>query len=101
MRGEPMPEGLSLPEQMAYPAIRDIYGAYHEKRISRDQGEREKALVIRELRKMLETWNFWSKLIAAQAKQNRDAEAALTACRKNPTPENALHLCNVLDGLER
>ena len=36
MRGDEMPEGLSLPDQLAYTALRNVYHAYYNKIISRD-----------------------------------------------------------------
>ena len=37
MHGEELPEGLSLPDQMAYTCLRNIYFLYYNKTISRDQ----------------------------------------------------------------
>ena len=34
MRGEELPDGLSLPDQMAYTALRNTYRAYYDKTIS-------------------------------------------------------------------
>lgn len=31
----------------------------------------------------------------------RAVELAVCVCRKDPTPENAIRLCDVIDGLER
>ena len=37
MHGEELPEGLSLPDQMAYTCLRNIYFLYYNTTISRDQ----------------------------------------------------------------
>ena len=42
MRGEELPDGLSLPDQMAYTALRNTYRAYYDKTISRDAAAAEK-----------------------------------------------------------
>lgn len=99
MRGDEMPDGLPLPDQMAYTAMRNIYWSYHNKIISRDVAAAEKRRIRREYEQNSELWEFWSRLADHHARVIRDTEPAKTACRKNPTPENAVHLCNVLDGL--
>ena len=100
MRGEELPEGLSLPDQMAYTCMRNIYSLYYSKTISRDWAAAEKQRVRVQWEKAASTMEFDKKLTAHHVKIMRDAEAARTACRKDPTPENALRLCNVLDGLK-
>ena len=45
MHGEELPEGLSLPDQMAYTCLRNIYFLYYNKTISRDQAAAEKQRV--------------------------------------------------------
>ena len=44
---------------------------------------------------------FEHKLSFFQARMYRDTELAKTAVRKDPSPENAIRLCNVLDGMEK
>lgn len=100
MRGDEMPDGLPLPDQLAYTAMRNIYWSYHNKIISRDAAAAEKRRIRREYEQNSESWAFWSRLADHHARVIRDTEAAKTACRKNPTPENTVRLCDVLDGLE-
>lgn len=45
-------------------------------------------------------WAFGEKLATQRSAILRGTELAKTACRTNPTPENAVRLCNVLDGLD-
>lgn len=45
MRGEELPDGLSLPDQMAYTALRNTYRAYYDKTISRDAAADRKSVV--------------------------------------------------------
>lgn len=95
-----MPEGLPLPDQMAFTAMRNIYDAYRKKIITKDMAAAERRRLRRTYTVARETLEFQDKLADHRARQLRDTEAAKTACRKDPTPENALRLCNVLDGLE-
>lgn len=99
MRGDEMPDGLPIPDQLAYTAMRNIYWSYHRKIISRDAAAAEKRRIRREYEQNSESWAFWSRLADHHARVLRDTEAAKTACRKSPTPENAVRLCDVLDGL--
>ena len=50
MRGEELPDGLSLPDQMAYTALRNTYRAYYDKTISRDAAAAEKGYRV-------DSWN--------------------------------------------
>lgn len=100
MRGDEMPEGLSLPDQMAYTAMRNIYWSYHNNIISRDAAAAEKLRIRRTYTAAVEALEFWGKLANQRACLLRYTEAVKTACRKAPTAENALRLCDVIDGLE-
>lgn len=100
-RGADMPEGLSLADQMTYTALRNIYGSYREKRIAREQASLEKRLLRREWEKVKEAEAFDRKLTDHHVRLIRAVEQAACACRKDPTPENALRLCDMIDGLER
>lgn len=96
-----MPDGLPLADQMAYTTMRNIYAAHHRKQLPREVAVAEKQKVIRAYEQAKEAEAFQNRLAQYQARQRKAAEAAATACRKDPTPENAIRLCNVLDGLER
>ena len=99
MHGEELPEGLSLPDQMAYTCLRNIYFLYYNKTISRDQAAAEKQRVRVQWERAASAAEFERKLSEHHARVIRETEAAKTACRKDPTAENALRLCNVMDGL--
>lgn len=101
MRGEEMPDGLDLADQMAYTSMRNIYYLYQKKAISRDQASAEKRQIRRKWKISKDAIEFASKMAEFQSRQLKLTELAKTACRKNPTPENALRLCDVLDGIER
>lgn len=99
--GSDMPEELGLADMMAFTALRNIYGAYREKRMDREQASREKRLLRREWEKAWEAEAFDRKLTDHRVRLIRAVEQAACACRKDPTPENAIWLCDVIDGLER
>ena len=72
---------------------------YSNKTISRDRAAAEKQRVRVQWEKTTGAMEFDRKLTAHHVEVLRNTEAAKTACRKNPTPENALRLCNAIDGL--
>ena len=101
MNGEEMPDGLSLPEQMAYTTLRNIYDVYHRKSLSRDAAASEKRKLRRQYESALKSLSFQDKLTDQHVRILHDTEKVKAVCRKNPTPENVLLLCDVLDGLVR
>lgn len=99
MSGAELPDGLSLPDQMAYTALRNIYWSHRERRLSREQAAFEKNKLRRAWEKAKSAEAFDRELTERHVWQIKAQEAAVCACRKNPTPENALRLCDVVDGL--
>lgn len=99
MRGDEMPEGLSLPDQLAYTALRNVYHAYYNKIISRDAAAAEKNRIRRQLTMVTNTMAFQDKLCAHHVRVTKETEGAKSAFRKNPTVENGMRLCNVMDGI--
>ena len=99
-RGEPMPEGLRLYEQHAYQALTLLYSRYFRKEIPREQASLEKKQIKRQLELAYKDDNFRDNLCYHHEKLLRMTEATKTLCRKEPTPENVIRLCDVLDGLD-
>lgn len=97
----PPPEGLSLADLMAYSGLRNIYRAFRAGDISRDRAREEKRQLRREWEKAKEAEALERKLLDYHVRLIRGTELAIIRCRKDPTAENALYLCNVLDGFER
>ena len=102
MHGDELPEGLSLPNQMAYTCLRNIYFLYYNK----DYFTEDDVKTLDSIQRVRVQWEraasaaeFERKLSEHHARVIRETEAAKTACRKDPTAENALRLCNVMDGL--
>lgn len=46
MDNEPMPDNLSLPDQMLYQGLAWLYARYHARQISREQGQVEKQKLV-------------------------------------------------------
>ena len=101
MADREMPEGLSLADQSAYTAIRNIYAAHRAGRLSREAGAAEKRRVKRRYDLEMGEREQERKLAFHRARVIRLTEQAMTAVRKDPSPENALRLVDVLDGIER
>ena len=99
MRGDEMPDGLPLPDQMAYTAMRNIYDAYHKKIISRDVAAAEKRKVRKEYEQSVKEVNFQKKLAYFRSELSRKTEIASTDFRKNPTIEGAIRIVKIVDGI--
>lgn len=101
MKGEPMPESLKLHEQMAFLAMRYIYLSYYAEKITQEQASEEKQKVRKVYDEAKKKFELEEKLIDYHVKHVRATEWIMREVRKNPTAENAIRLCNVLDGIER
>lgn len=100
MRGDPMPDGLSLIDQMAYQTLACIYLRYHLKGITRDQGSEEKNKLIvtyeKEAKKREQEINMAFHYASTYASIERSANAYA----KNRTLDNADRLYKALYGFE-
>ncbi len=99
--GAEMPDGLSLPEQQAYTALRNIGISFWQGVLSQELATKEKRKVRATLQRALEQKAFDDKLTAYHVYLIKASEFAKSAYLKNRTLENADHLVNVLDGIER
>lgn len=97
MKNSPVPSGLSLRDIHAYTSLRNIYAAYHDKKIDRDTASKEKQEIVRAYKESQKN----EKLIDYHVELTKMTEATKCEFRKNPTIENAMKLCNVMDGIER
>lgn len=100
MQGAELPDGLSVYDQMAFISMRTLYHDYREKRLNRAAASAEKRRIFGAWDRAKRTAEFERKLAFFHARLCKDTEGAKTAVRKDPSPENALRLCNVLDGLK-
>lgn len=96
-RNDPMPDGLSLTEQMAYQTLAELTARYKMGAVSAEQAKHERqeldrAFVIRLAGDNAAKWmtDFRAKI-----------EIAHDRYRLNPTAENAEVLSKVIDGFVR
>lgn len=101
MAERPMPDGLGLFDQAAYTSVRNLYAAHHRENLDRETASAEKKKVKHKYDQAVEDEKFRNKQAIYHIKVHKQAEQAITAVRKDPSPENALRLVDVLDGIER
>lgn len=99
MKGEELPDGLGAVDQMAYITLRAIYWQYKQQAVSREQAVKEKQKLRRIYQMAIDTVEFSEKMIRHSSRLFKETERAKSACRKTPTAENALALCDAIDGL--
>lgn len=99
MRGDPMPDGLCIYDQAAFQALRCLYRSFRDQMMGRDAAAEEKKKILKALDDAVKEAAFQDRLAFHRAQVIRLTEAAKAAVRKNPSPENALQLVQVLDGL--
>lgn len=99
MQGAAMPDSLPSAEQKFFQTMSHLYGRYHDKKIEQKQASAEKRQAYMALRREISEDTFRDNLVCHSEKLNRLKEIASCKCRKNPTEENALALCDVVDGL--
>lgn len=96
-RNEPMPDGLSLTEQMAFQALAELAARYKLGAVSAEQAKRERQEIDRA---------FACRLAGDQAAKwmtdfRAKIEIAHDRYRLDPTAENAEVLSKVIDGFVR
>jgi len=96
-RNEPMPEGLSLTDQMAYQTLAELAARYKMGAVSAEQAKRERAELDRAyaIRLACDEASRWS------VELRKRIEIAHAKYRKDPTLENAKLLSDVIDGFVR
>lgn len=96
--GEPMPDGLDLPDQFAFQFLANMYARIRNGSLTKDQAVKEKGSmtykhsVAKNILEMSSTMGkYWADL-------RRDTEAANIQYRKNPSRKTADALSAALDG---
>lgn len=89
MRGDEMPAGLGLEDQMAYQALRNMHRQYSAGRLSREAAAREKRLLLAEYRKRMDQAKFEARLIRSSSDLWKGIETAVYRYRENPSLEAA------------
>ena len=96
--GEPMPDGLSLPDQLAYQFLINLYDRLRRGVITRDQAAEEKGKMTYQHSVSNNILNSYQIMGRYWSDMRKALEAAQNAYRKNRTLENADRLSAALDG---
>jgi hypothetical protein len=99
MAGERMPDGLPLTEQKFFQTMSYLYARFRGKMISQEAASQEKKQAYMALKTELKEETFRDNHIYHSERLNRLTETAKAMCRKNPSAESALELCDILDGI--
>ncbi len=75
-RGDPMPDGLSLVDQLGYQAIRHLYANYRKGAVGREQAANEKAAILAQMREAKEAEILQKRITENHAKMWKNIEAA-------------------------
>lgn len=96
MRGEEMPNGLSLPDQLMFLALRQLYVQKRSGAIDRDTGSREKAKLGYQRERLCRKLGIQEGLVLYSARFFKAVEGAASAYAKNRTLANADELYRVV-----
>lgn len=96
--GEPMPDGLSLPDQLAYQFLVNLYDRLRKGIITRDQAAEEKGKMTYQHSVSNNILKSYQTMGTYWAGMRKALEAAQIAYRKDRTLENADRLSAALDG---
>lgn len=89
MAGEPIPDGLSLPDTMLYITLRGIYQQYRAGHISREQGAADKRKAVVEYHRLVSRLEIGDRCREHAVQMWKDIELLTSEYRKNPTLETA------------
>ena len=99
MRGESMPDGLSLPEQMHFQALRLLYKNLFSGAISRDTAVTEKRKMDHPLDAEINRRKWEDIMYRFHSDLMKNMESAANAYAKNRTIENADKMYEVIYGM--
>lgn len=94
MAGLEMPDGLSYPDQILYLELRMLYRQYFQKVIDRETATKEKKKLLDEYR----CYQYQDEMGKQWVEVIRLTELARAEYRKNPCPENAMKLIDIIEG---
>lgn len=96
--GQPMPSGLSQPEQLLYQSLCVLYSRYRRGEISRDQAADEKQKLLSACEANEKHVEFVYRMSKYYADMRIKVDFFQTEFIKNPTVENAKKFSDALDG---
>lgn len=101
MKGEKMPNGLNIFDQLRFHGLSYIYYNYHNKVTSKETASNYKQMLLKEIDKIKDDYDFALKCYDKTAERFKKTESALSAYYKDRTMENADFLAAVVNGLDR
>lgn len=97
-QGAPMPDGLSLPDQLAYQFLKNLYDRIRRGSVTREQAALEKGRMTHQYNLAKDKLSRYSVLGDRWANLLKRAEGAQIRYQMDRTLENADLLSLVLDG---
>lgn len=94
MRGDPMPDGLTFPDQCMFQALAALYVRYRMGTVTREQAATEKKSLLDNYRVYQFNWEMGERLVEVIKK----TETARSLYRKDRTLNNADNLLASIDG---
>lgn len=98
-RGDPMPDGLSQPDQLLYHSLSILYARYRAGFITRDRAAQDKGRLLYEWERNRTRFESADRLAEWHARLRREIEAAQNEYRRAPSVETAEKLSRALDGV--
>lgn len=97
-QGEPMPDGLALPDQLAYQFLKNLYDRIRRGSVTREQAALEKGRMTHQYNLAKETLSRYSALGDRWSELLKRAEEAQIRYQMDRTLENADLLSAILNG---
>lgn len=96
MRGDPMPDGLPLEEQLAFQALAHLYARFRLHKITREAGREEKGKILSELERNRRRVHTQENLVRCSVEMVRAVESAANTYAGERTVEHADRLYEAL-----
>lgn len=100
MRADELPDDLSMPDQMMFLNLREIYHQFHKGIIDRERAVLEKKKLLEEYR----TQKFWCDIWTSAAKREQSIELLMSDVLKDVElmqNDKAKRLVSAIDGIRR
>lgn len=94
-----IPDNMPLYEEAAFSAMVFVYRLYYNNMVTRDSAASQKQRIYRKYDDAKKQQEFSDRLAEFRARILKETEDAATKCRKDPTPENAIALCDAIHGI--
>ena len=93
--------GLSCPERCLFHTLKGIYSRFEEKKITAEQGEKEKKAALMQYQKDSAEYQGYKIMIRHQAKLWQNIELAANEYRKTPSIDHADSFLEAVYGIKR